>query len=181
MVYPMSMILPITAASLALAHSEAEDRLSLVAADAHGTRLHVALTRRLTDRLINGLAHLLEQSSAIASQAPAEMRDDIILMEHQSALFGQADSPQQPAVAPAADAVPPPAPQLVNGVDVTVTPTTFEIQLRAGEARLVHLSLNRLQVHQLVETLSQRAEVAGWNIALGAAWMEPGQTKIVFN
>ena len=74
-----------------------------------------------------------------------------------------------------------PAPRLVTAIDVNITPATFEIQMRADQTPLIRLSLNRLQVHQLVEVLSQRAEAAGWNIPVNAAWLEPGQTEIVFN
>ncbi|KQP11133.1 hypothetical protein ASF28_08805 [Methylobacterium sp. Leaf99] len=177
----MAPTLPIAAVSLRFAYGEGEDRLTLLAADAQGKAVHVALTRRLTERLVNGLAHLLEQSSSIAVQAPAEMRDDIIMMEHQTALFGQGEPPTDREAEPSDEISSLPAPQLVTAMDINLTPTTFELQMRFGETPLIHLSLNRLQVHQLVEVLSQRAEGAGWNIAVGAAWMEPGQTKIVLN
>lgn len=177
----MTPNLPIRATKLRFAYSEPEDRLALLALDGHGQGVHVALTRRITGRLINGLAHLLEQSSTVAVQAPADMRSDIILMEHQTALFGQGTSSPDVVGEAVEDTPPLPAPQIVTAVDVNVTPTTFEIVMRIGETPLVHLSLNRLQVHQLVEALSQRAEGAGWNITLGAAWMEPDQTKIVLN
>lgn len=174
----MAPTLPLLTVSLRFAYSEPEDRLTLLATDVLNHAVHVALTRRLTERLVNGLAYLLEQSSAVAVQAPAEMRDDIILMEHQTALFGQGEAAAGPE--PASD-TPLQAPRLVTALDVTLTPTTFEIVMRAAETALVHLSLNRLQVHQLVEVLSQRAAEAGWAIAVGAAWMEPGQTKIILN
>ena len=177
----MAPTLPIVAASLQFAYGEAEDRLTLLASDAEARGVHVTLTRRLTERLVNGLAHLLEQSSSVAVQAPAEMRDDIILMEHQTALFGQGEPPADKETEPSDEISSLPAPQLVTAMDINLTRATFELQMRFGETPLIHLSLNRLQVHQLVEVLSQRAESAGWNIAVGATWMEPGQTKIVLN
>lgn len=177
----MTATLPIVATNLHFAYNEHEDRLTLLAANSQGQGVHVALTRRLTDRLINGLAQLLEQSSAVAVQAPAEMRDDIILMEHQTALFGQGEPAADREAEPSNQITSLPAPQLVTAMDINITPATFEIQMRSGETPLIHLSLNRMKVHQLVEVLSQRAESAGWNIAVGAAWMEPGQTKIVLN
>lgn len=174
--------LPIRAVSLAFAYDAPEDRLSLLAADGAGHGVHVALTRRLTERLTNGLARLLERSNALASQAPAALRDDIILLEHQDALFGRG-GPALPEASVAADGPAPalPAARLVGAVDVTLTPATFEVSLRDGTADLIGLSLDRLQVHRLVEVLSRRADAAGWNLALDAAWLEPGQTEIVFN
>lgn len=177
----MATTLPIIATSLRFAYSEPEDRLTLLSADARGQAVHVTLTRRLTERLVNGLAHLLEQSSAVAVQAPAEMRDDIILMEHQTALFGQGEPQRDPDAEPTGDIPLLPVRRLITAMDVTLTPSTFEIQMRSGEAQLIRVSLNRMQVHQLVEALNKRAEGAGWNIAVGAAWMEPGQTNIVLN
>lgn len=172
---------PIVATNLRFAYSELEDRLTLLAIDVHEQAVHVSLTRRLTERLVNGLAYLLEQSSAVAVQAPADMRDDIILMEHQTALFGQGDTQKNSEADHIKDTSPLPVARLVTAMDVTLTPSTFEIQMRSGDAQLIHLSLNRLQVHQLVEVLNQRATAAGWHIAVGASWMEPGQTKIVLN
>ncbi|MCJ2074291.1 hypothetical protein MKK68_01255 [Methylobacterium sp. E-016] len=176
----MALALPIVASSLRFAYSEPDDRLTLLAADAQDQAVHVALTRRLTERLINGLAHLLEQSSAVAVQAPAEMRDDIILMEHQTALYGGGATTGE--AAEPADVLPAlPVPQLVTALAISITPATFEIQMQSGETALIHLSLDRLQVHRLLEVLSQRTQTAGWNIAVGTAWMEPGQTAIVLN
>ena len=176
----MTAALPVRAASLRVGYLEAEDRLPLLAADAAGLAVHAALTRRLTERLVNGLAHLLEQSSAVAVQAPAAMRDDIILMEHQTALYG-AGAPTGEAAEQADEPPALPVPQLVTALDISITPANFEIRMRAGETALIHLSLDRLQVHRLVEVLGQRAEAAAWSIPVGAAWMEPGQTKIVLN
>ena len=177
----MTATLLIVATNLRFAYNETEDRLNLLATDAQSQGVHAALTRRLTDRLINGLAQLLEQSSAVAVQAPAEMRDDIILMEHQDALYGQGQTPTltEPGTSEAMPNLP--VPRLVTAIDVSITATTFEIRVRDTQTPLIALSLNRLQVHRLVEALSQRAEAAGWNIPVNVAWLEPGQTEIVLN
>lgn len=176
----MTTALPIAASQLTFAYSEPEDRLTLLARDAAGGAVHVLLTRRLTERLINGLAQLLEQSSPLAQTAPADLRSDIILMEHQDALFGKGRA-QAESVEAAEPATPVPLTQLVLTIDVEVRPRTFEIGMRAGETALIRLSLDRHSVHRLVEALGQRAEAAGWNLVLGAAWLEPDQTQIVFN
>ena len=177
----MTSSLPILAARLTFGYYEPEDRLTLLTADARRSGVHVALTRRLTDRLINGLAHLLEQSSVVASTAPADLRDDIILMEHQDALFGHGERPLSDAPGATGSVPSLPAPRLVTAVDVRITPKSFELLLRDAQSPLIRLSLNRLEVHRIVEGLSQRAEAAGRNIAVEAAWLELGQTEIVFN
>ena len=176
----MTATLPIVATNLRFAYNETEDRLTVLATDAQSQGVHVALTRRLTDRLINGLAQLLEQTSTVAVKAPAEMRDDIILMEHQDALYGQGQAPTtDPGTGKALPNLP--VPRLVTSIDVSITPTTFEIRVGDAQTPLITLSLDRFHVHRLVEALSQRAEAAGWHIAVNAAWLEPGQTQIVFN
>ncbi|TXM71532.1 hypothetical protein FV218_15050 [Methylobacterium sp. WL69] len=175
----MTATLPIVATNLRFAYNDTEDRLTVLATDALSQGVHAALTRRLTERLVNGLAQLLEQSSALAVKAPAEMRDDIILMEHQDALYGQGQAAADPGTG---DALPDlPAPRLVTAIDVNVTPATFEVRVRDVQTPLIALSLGRLDVHRLVEALSQRAEAAGWHIPVSAAWLEPGQTQIVLN
>lgn len=177
----MIATLPIVATSLRFAFNDVEDRLTLLAADALSQGVHITLTRRLTDRLINGLGRLLEQSNAVAINAPAEMRDDIILMEHQDALYGQGRAPTP--VAPGESAVVPnlPPPRLVTAVDVNLSLTTFEICMRNSQTPLVALSLDRFQVHRFIEALSQQAETASWNIIDNPAWLEPRQTEIVLN
>lgn len=178
----MSLPLPLAAASLTFSYSEPEDRLLLIAADAAGTRLPVVMTRRLTGRLVNGLASLVERSSPIASTAPAAMRDDIILLEHQDALFRQ-----QEAAAAGQSMLwskverELPASRLVKAIDVTVTPGAFWLLLRDSAGPLITLKLTRHAVHRLLETIGRQAEAASWNLAIDAAWLEPGQTEIVFN
>ncbi|GJE41351.1 hypothetical protein [Methylobacterium soli] len=178
----MTSTLPLIARSLQFAYSEAEDRLSLLASDAERRVVHVALTRRLTNSLVNGLANLLEQSSPLATTAPADLRDDIILLEHQDALYGETQVPSPVAVAGGEETrLNVPAPRLVQAVDVNITPRTFELLFRAGPSPLIRLSLTRLEVHRVIENLSQRAQAAGWNMSVESAWMEPGQMEIVFN
>jgi len=71
---------------LSLSYNIAEDRLIIIATGQNKARLALLLTRRLTERLINGLAALLEKSSVVAARAPAELRGDVVLLEHQVAL-----------------------------------------------------------------------------------------------
>ena len=118
----MTTALPIAASQLTFAYSESEDRLTLLARDAAGGAVHVLLTRRLTERLINGLAQLLEQSSPLAQTAPADLRSDIILMEHQDALFGEGRA-QAESVEAAEPATPIPLAHLVLTIDVVILPS----------------------------------------------------------
>ncbi len=53
---------PLSAASLAFAYDELQDRLIVLASNSSGEGLALALTRRLTGRLINGFCVILERS-----------------------------------------------------------------------------------------------------------------------
>ena len=172
--------LPIAAVSLTFAYDESEDRLMVMAADLQGQTVHAAITRRLTGRIINGLAQLLERSNTLAVTAPLAMRNDIILMEHQDALYGRGSVSILGDIE-ASVAISDLPPRLVTAVDVTVTAATFEVRLRNGASALIALSLDRLQVHRLVEALTQQGEGASWNIGLDAGWLEPGQMQIILN
>jgi hypothetical protein len=174
--------LPIAAARLAFSYSEGEDRILLLGWDAQQNGVSTAMTRRLTNGLVNGLAHLLERSNMLASTAPADLRGDIILMEHQDALYGgtqDAPAGEETEVKETPQTVP--APFLVHAVDVNITPQTFEILFRDLQNPLIRLSLTRPEVHRIVEALTQRAQAAGWNMSVEAAWLDPAQTEIVFN
>lgn len=177
------MSTPPLSTRLSFAYNEPEDRMTVLATDVRGHGVHVIVTRRLADRLINGLARLLERSSALAERAAPDVRGDIILLEHQEALFGEGSGGATlSAFDPGGmDAGTSSMPRLVTAVDVTVTPTRFEVSMRDVRDTLVRLSLDRRQVHRILAMLRQRAEAAGWNIALDASWLNPQQAQVVFN
>jgi len=168
---------PMIATSLRFGYDEPQDRLIVLASNATGEGLAFALTRRLTGRLINGLCVILERTSISVSKAPADLRDDVILLEHQGALSAQgAPQPQSPA-----PQVPREPARLVTRIEITTTPIGVVMTLRDPRRPLVRLNLTRIGLHRMLEVLSRNAEAAAWNIAIDASWLEPGQKNIVFN
>jgi hypothetical protein len=139
--------------------------------------LALALTRRLTGGLINGLCVILERSSIAVSKAPADLRDDVILLEHQGAISAQ-NTPQSPAPRPQ---VPRDSARLVTHIEITKTPTEFLVAFRDPKGTLVQSKLTRTGLHRMLDVISHHAEAAGWNISIDASWLEPGQKTIVFN
>ncbi|WP_164550267.1 hypothetical protein, partial [Devosia equisanguinis] len=77
-------ILPVS--GLTIAYSAVEDRLVVWLRGQEQQLVPLLFTRRLSALLINGLAGILARSSPAAAQAPAALRDDVILMEHQGAM-----------------------------------------------------------------------------------------------
>ena len=185
------MQLPVKATSLTFKYSEAEDRLIVLASEPAGTKIGLLLTRRMIGRLINGLAGILEKSSLAASHAPAEMRDDVVLLEHQGAISnrgaasqGQPTLGSNPAKSPAQAAQEPVQVQSVHiqSIDISVKPTHFELLLKDGKLQpIVAMNIGRPELHRVLDMLTRKAEEADWNIRIEAKWLEPGQTSVSLN
>lgn len=165
--------------SLSFTYDPRADRILLAVTLASGDeqrRRLLLMTRRLTGRLVDGLAQLLEKTSPVAAQAPADVRDDIILFEHQDAVGSGAD--EQPGAGQGAARPLPPgstsnagaAAVLLDTVDVTVKPTRFDLTFKAGQDAL-SISVSRAELHRLVEVLSRQAAHAAWNLAPETAWL----------
>jgi hypothetical protein len=169
---------------LSFGYNEQEDRLALLGKDDQGRTAALLLTRRFTQRLINGLAGLLERTSPLAAQAPTEMRSDIVLIEHQGALSDPAKGPSTEAkrtAPPSPRGVPAGSLQLVVKINVKTTRTEFQMILEASKGPPVAMNLNRLDLHRFLDLLKRRADAADWNIQVGVPWLEPDQTHFVLN
>lgn len=170
--------------SLTIAFSEGEDRLILVGTDPAGAPQAMLLTRRLTARLINGIAGALERSNIVASSAPEEMRSDIVLMEHQVALAGAGQGEASPASAdetPAANQDLSLTPALVTNVKLVTNPQNFELVFGPNAGAHLQLVLNRLDLHRFLEVLKRQAEHAGWNLQIDAEWLGDDQSLLTVN
>jgi hypothetical protein len=187
-----------TSWQLAFAYDQREDRLLLTVATGiigpdgriEPQQAHdVLVTRRLAGRLIDGFASLLERTSAVAAKAPADMREDIILLEHQGAIAP--GKPRAESAAPDPDQDQdqdhdrvPPARQfsgLLDAIDIGIRPTSFELALKTGGTVVTHFAVTRVELHRILEILSRHAENAGWNLTPQASWMAPGETSITLN
>ncbi|WP_093154770.1 hypothetical protein [Thalassobaculum litoreum] len=180
------MPLPIAVKSMSFAHSEPEDRLVLLVEGEAGARLALMFTRRLTERLMNGLAGIIERSSVAANHAPADMRGDVVLLEHQGAVLATSE-PSGAGVLPGtqqsqAEAITGEVPaRLVTSVSVTVHPETFDVVMHDAETILARFQANRTELHRILDVFGRQAKAAEWNLRTEASWLEPGQTRVVLN
>lgn len=182
---------PIKAKNLNFNYVEAEDRLIIVVQGEYGEKLGLFLTRRLTERLVNGFAGILEKSSPMAAQAPAEMRGDVVLLEHQGALEGAGSKGTSSTAAAAGSGASPAIPRqqqiqittaLISSVDISTKPTHFEIVIKSVDKVLVRFDINRSGLHRVIGLLTEKAEeAADWNIRIEASWLEAGQTTLTVN
>ena len=167
---------PFPATRLQLAFSQLEDRLVLVAVASTGAETVLLLTRRLTAQLISGVAGVLQRSSPEASRAPAGLRDDVVLLEHQEAVARPA-GPQLPS--PAGRTLP--APRLVTAVRLTTAPDRFTMLIEAAAGEPVRLVLTRPELHQWLALLRRQADHAGWNLPLDATWLGEEARRVTVN
>jgi len=176
----------IQARLLAFNYSEAEDRIVIVVTGQGHEKHALFLTRRFTDRLLNALASLLKQSSPAAAQAPVELQDDMVLLEHQNAVVAtnQGENrplPPGPGARTSAAAKEKIRTGLVTNINVSTKPRHFDLTISSGEAITVDCRLSRKELHWVVGMLSSKAEEANWNIRLDASWLETGQTAVTLN
>lgn len=177
---------PLAVRLLSLLYNEAEDRLVFVAADEAGTRLAPVLTRRLTARLIDGVAAILEKSNLAASTMPADIQADLVLLEHQEAVAHRPyGSSKTDGGSP--DARPETGRRMqlpnifVTSVDIVTRPTHFEIHIRNGKAVAAHFNCNRPELHRVLDMLVARASQADWGIAVKAEWLAPDRLRSAMN
>lgn len=172
------------ATHLKIVFHESEDRLVILASNTTGKQDALMLTRRLTARLINGLAAILEQSNIAASKASDDLRNDIILMEHQVAIaVGQPSSEGvtgQPGKLLPLETTQL-RPRLVSKVNIMTNPLDFHVVLQGAHGAPVGLVVNRVELHRVVEVLKRQAEGAGWNLQIDANWLGDDQGQLTLN
>lgn len=177
--------------SLTLVHNEPEDRLVLLVSFESEEKRALLITRALAGRLINALATVLEKSSIAASQAPAEVRGDLVLMEHQKAVTPPVDqtSPQSPRSSePSKEPIPSRSqhqlsspPVLITSVDIATHPTHFDIAVKTGNEIMVRWNTNRVELHRLLALLIRKAEEANWRLPAKAEWLERDRSMAAMN
>jgi hypothetical protein len=161
----------IDATSITLSYSEVEDRVFADASDGRITE-RLILTRRISRRLLSAFVNLLERSSATAKRAPLDMRNDVIALEHLSAVS------QPPEKGAPAKAGPNPAPVEVRAavvltkVDVQVLPRAFRLVFHSAREPVASLTINRLKFHKLLAALDRFATTAEWNIRDPSEWLD---------
>lgn len=167
-----------SAGQISLGYSSREDRMVMWLGTGEEAKT-LFVTRRLCALLINGLAGVLVRSSPVAAQAPASLRDDVVLMEHQGAMaaasVGPADADKLPSLASGAA-----APMLVETVNITVTPADFRLVFRPSpQGDGPQIALSRADLHRVLEMLKRQSELAEWSLPPAPNWLSAsGQVTI---
>lgn len=175
---------------LQFAYHPGEDRLVLTVDLAGGAAQPLLVTRRLAGRLLNGIAALLARSSAAASRAAPELRDDVILLEHQSAVAApRPDASGKPAADPAPDRgnAPPPqdaprrAPLLLENMEFTIEKARFVVRMNAGGKKVAWLHASRGELHRVLDVMTRLVERADWRIEVKAEWLSADAEHATIN
>jgi len=170
------------ARTVQLGVNHAEDRVVLVCDTAQHGRRAAWLTRRLMRRLLNRYAGFLADSNPTAAQAGPGHREDILQMEHLSALAeesadddtaGTGDAPGEP-----------PDHFLVTEAHFQNRGSTIVLALdgvarpgaatsHTGREAVLAVSLARTDAHRLLDMFKRKADEAAWDLPAPSAWTEP--------
>jgi len=181
-----------------LSFHEDEDRILMVCRGGGGSQA-VWLTRRIIRRVLEGFGMLLLRSSPAAARAPASLRTDVIVMEHQAALT-QPASVSAPGLAgriteaAAGDGsvsgtavsdemtgqsrdgnrirlVGSESIILVTKIDVQMQRHAFTLFFYQGETVRLRTSFSRTGFHRLLSALDKLAQRAGWDVEPARGWL----------
>lgn len=146
--------------------NEAEDRVVLRCTFADRAPLALLLTRRMAGPLLEKLTKLLMETSNVVATLPANLREEVMMMEHTQALAKVAEQGAQTA------AVAPPAEQetverlLLTRIDFQRHPERCTLQFfcNGGDTAIASITLHRAQLHWFVDTLDRFAQRADWGL-----------------
>jgi hypothetical protein len=147
---------------------ESDDRLLLdfVYPDETMTLL---ITRRITRRMIQGLAQMLANSNAAMARVPASHKTEMLIWEHLSARqLGEGCDAGPAAEQPPRKKMPWP---LLQKLDVTAQKGGFCLSFQGSDGVLVTLDTNRGELHRLLASLRQLARHAEWGLDTAVGWL----------
>ncbi len=133
------------------------------------------ITRRITRRMIRGLAQILATPNEVMSRVPTTHKIDMLIWEHLSALQPSSDAAApdnsaDAAIAPANPVRPPMPWPLLSKVDINSHPQMFRLRFEAGE-QSVNLEMSRSELHRLLAHLRQLARHAEWDLDAEVGWL----------
>jgi hypothetical protein len=152
--------------TLRMGYLDNDDRLLLDLVSAEGT-LTLLLTRRLTRRMIAGMAQMLSEAGKAMERVPASHRTDMLIWEHLSA--------QQPAEAGGGESSPlqrRPGPwPLLLQIDITPHAGGYRLRYTATDGQVADLDVTRGELHRLLATMRQLARHAEWDLDAEVDWL----------
>lgn len=159
------MALPGTGQHLDIGYDADQDRILVIYRSA-GDRRAYALTRRLVRGLLGGLVTVLMRSSDMVARASTDVRSDVLLFEHMSAMSrrptistdARAQSPTPVGNIPDEDT------HLLHQVDLTVQKDQVQLTFVASDLDRVSVVMSRDNAHQIVSMLYERTLLAQWDL-----------------
>lgn len=154
--------------NITFSFDDAEDRITLRCKLNDKTLIALQLTRRLTGPLLEKLAKLLLKSSDVAAALPAQLQEEVIVMEHARALAQVAAQVRQSDI-PATTPENPdeqPASHLLTRIDIQPQGSACTLQFfcNGSDAALTAITFSRAQLYWFVDTLDRFAKRADWEI-----------------
>lgn len=182
----MTQNAPLKAVSVSILYHPVEDRLAWVVTAADKSQLALTVTRRLTTRLVNGFAHLLERTSSAAQEAPQRARGDIVMFEHQGALAvvqaassgSTSNTGTGAATGPEATRLPS---MLMDTVEVKITPEKFILTLKSGGKAVAQMEVTRGDLHRLLALLRRKCDEADWRVVTETSWLDLDAGSMTLN
>lgn len=160
---------------------EQDDRL-LVDFVYPASTVTVLITRRITRRIIQGLAHILATSNAAMARVPAPHKTEMLIWEHLSSLH-PANSGQSgggPGGSPPEQPHRPPAPwPLLLRLDLTPQNAAFALRFEAADGAVATIDMNRGELHRLLASLRQLARHGGWDLDAEVGWLVEADSPTV--
>jgi hypothetical protein len=118
------------------------------------------LTRRVVLALLERLAELLANTSALAQRAPAEVRGELVAFEHEAAMAKTAERmTRTPAEALNASAT---AAELVDRLSISNQGDNFRVELRGISGGGAVGVLARVGLERVLQMLHDEVAKAGW-------------------
>ncbi len=131
-----------------------------------GDRRAYALTRRLVRGLLSGLVTVLMRSSDIVARASTDVRSDVLLFEHMSAMSRRAAP-----VGDTSSGTPVPndgkladEPQLLHQIDLAIQKDQVRLTFVVSDLDRVSVVMSRDNAHQIVSMLYERTLLAQWDL-----------------
>ncbi len=164
-------------------YDEREDRVRLVCEGQGVPVRHLVFTRRLTIRLVRGLATLLERHGRPSwADRGAAAGTNPLVHEHLAAISRPQLRPPAPAESesPAVNPSDPttvavnlqkPPDMLVSHVDVQIGDERFGLTFFAREAKLLRLKPTREELHRLLGGMLSLSGRARWSIPVDDTWL----------
>jgi len=151
---------------------ESDDRLLIDFVFPQETATFLA-TRRITRRLIRGLAQILANPNSALARVPSTHKTEMLIWEHLSSI-----NPTGGALGGGKGAAPGEPPQrnpapwpLLHTVNITALDTVFRLSFESADRKGVTMEMSRQELHRLLANMRQLARHAEWDLDAEVSWL----------